>query len=490
MNKTKKFISTVLVLMMMVIIVTPVFAAGNSGIITIKNAEPEKTYKAYRLFDLSFDGKSHYGYTLSSQWKPFFLEGAGKTMVNIDENNGNVTLKNTDSSSVQALAQAAKLYAETHHIIAEREYTTKVNETIVEFNGLDLGYYLVTTGAGGLCALDTTDTAVEMFEKNTAPTINKSADKTNAAYGDTVHYTIPFTKGAYVWGDYIITDIMTGLDMTNDQISNIKITDGKNDIAINCQINYYKNSPENGSNTLQVVIPKRILEQYKSGAKFILEYDAIVKKTIAMDNKVTMKYQNGPEESSETPVYEVKVANYEFIIKKTDEQGELLNGATFELYTNEKCTEESRLKFVQENGKYRLAEKNETGETKITAGKAIIEGLAADVYYLKEIAAPEGYNKLIKPVKIEIIANINNNQGSPYYNQAFNDQGERLDPTVKMNEIDVSKVGSEFVLTVVNKTGIELPFSGGIGTAIFYVIGSALILIAVISLIIKKYRKY
>ena len=39
---------------------------------------------------------------------------------------------------------------------------------------------------------------------------------------------------------------------------------------------------------------------------------------------------------------------------------------------------------------------------------------------------------------------------------------------------------------IINKTGAELPSTGGMGTTIFYIIGSVLVLAAVVLLIVRK----
>ena len=485
MKKIKKLMGVMFAIMMTFILATPAFAAGTSnrqGTITINNAEIGKIYKAYRLFDLSLDASNkNYGYTLNETWKEFFTTGEGKGFVTIDEENGNVKLVNETEASMQALTTAAQTYAEKSNIEAE---VTKeaVNDQKIVFENLTLGYYMVTTNAGGLYALDTTNPDTVMYEKNTQPTISKSADKTNAAYGQTVHYTIPFTRGGYVWGDYIITDEMTGLDMTVEQQSGVIIKDAEQKTVFDCTVKYTQGT---GSNILKVTIPAKVLEKYEPGTKFVLEYDATAKQTVSMDNKVSMEYKNGPNGTESTPEYEVKVANYEFVVKKTDEEGNVLEGATFELYRDENCT--NIMKFVQTNNNtYRLAEESETTTTTITAGQAKIEGLAAGTYYLKETKAPDGYNKLVKPVKIEIGANLNKGLGSSFKDQAFNDDGSRIDPTIKVNGTEVTKDGSEFILTVINKTGTELPSTGGIGTTMFYVVGGVLILAAVVVLMVKK----
>lgn len=485
MRKIKRILSAALALVLSLVLVMPAFAAGNVGSITINNAQPGKTYQAYRLFDLSLSG-SNYGYTLNGEWKDFFTAGAGKDMVRVDTENGNVKLEDTSAAGVQALAQAAKTYV-ADNTGKVTVYPSTGDAPTLTFSNLPLGYYLVTTDAGGLCALDTTDPTAEMFEKNTVPTIGKTADKTNAAYGETVSYEIPFTRGGYVWGDYVITDTMTGLDLTD---GTIKIQVNQQDIAEESYtFKYTQNTPATGSHTLEVTIPAATLNKYEPGTQFVLIYEAVAKKTVSMDNIVTMEYKTSPDvndPSEKTPPIVVKVANYEFTVKKVNENGDTLNGATFELHKSEDCTDEA-MQFVLTDSTYRLATAGEVGATTdIAAGEVKIEGLAAGIYYLQEIAAPDGYNKLVKPVKVEIFENLNNTEGNQYKGQAFDNDGHRIDPTIKMNDTDVSKTGSEFILTVVNKTGDELPSTGGIGTTVFYVVGGVLVLAAVVLLVVKK----
>lgn len=504
MKKMKKILSLALVFVLALALAVPAFAAQaqtGDGSITIGNvtgAVAAQNYKAYRLFDLTLDKtNTNYGYTINEEWKDFFETGAGKAYVKIDTTNDNVALKeNISAAELQELAQAAKTYAEGHGVHA---YTPTGAAPTLTFSNLPLGYYLVATDAGALQALDTTNKNAVMYEKNVAPEIGKTADKTNAAYGDTVHFTIPVTKGGYAWGDYVITDTMTGLELKADTIKVTATAPGK-ETALTVNVDY---TVVPGKNDFTLTIREATLNArdasnndfiYPAGTVFKIEYDAIAKKVVEMDNNASLEYATSPDVDiphENTPVPVVKVANYEFSVLKTDEQGEQLKGATFELHKDADCTD-AAMDFIKTGDTYRLAETVEdalegserTGT--ITAGKAKIEGLAAGTYYLKEMAAPAGYNKLLKPVKVEIIANLNTNTGSDYYNQAFDDSGNRLDPTIKMNDTDVSKTGADFVLNVVNKTGTELPSTGGIGTTIFYVVGSLLMVAAVVALIVKK----
>ena len=84
--------------------------------------------------------------------------------------------------------------------------------------------------------------------------------------------------------------------------------------------------------------------------------------------------------------------------------------------------------------------------------------------------APEGYNKLTKP--IEIVIDFNEN-GSPKWSATQNGNPMDLD-------------GNIFIFQVENKAGATLPTTGGMGTTIFYVAGAILVVAAVVLLITKK----
>lgn len=495
MKKMKQILSVMLVFIMTLALAVPAFAApqAEDGSITINNAVSGKTYKAYRLFDLSFDEQGgNYGYTVNAEWNEFFTNGEGKNFVSIDSENGNVKLVSETADDLQKLAQAAKTYAEAKNVTS---YNPTGEVPTLTFSNLPLGYYLVSTDAGALQALDTTNKDAVMYEKNTEPSIDKTANKTNAAYGETVHFTIPVTKGGYAWGDYVIKDTMTGLSLKPETI---KLTVNGTELTANTDY-----SVTSTDNSLTVTILESTLNKrndgntdfvYPAGSKFVLEYDAVAKATVSMENKVTMDYKTNPNVTTpdgKLPEQIVKVANYEFTVKKTDENGNALDGATFELHKMADCSDVA-MEFIKTGNTYRLAEAGETaneGSEKtsiITAGEAKIEGLAAGTYYLKEIEAPAGYNKLVKPVEVKITENLNTDSGSDYYNQAFDNSGNRLDPTITMNGQNVDLTNSDFILNIINKTGTELPSTGGMGTIVFYVIGGLLMTAAVVALVTKK----
>ena len=93
-------------------------------------------------------------------------------------------------------------------------------------------------------------------------------------------------------------------------------------------------------------------------------------------------------------------------------------------------------------------------------GKIEIKGLDADTYYLRETQAPAGYNKLANDVEVKI------------------EPTESTDGKTLTLAAVTSKIN--------NNAGTELPSTGGIGTTIFYVLGSVLVIGAAVLLVTKK----
>ena len=106
---------------------------------------------------------------------------------------------------------------------------------------------------------------------------------------------------------------------------------------------------------------------------------------------------------------------------------------------------------------------NETGAvsdvTTGADGKITIKGLKAGTYYLHETIAPTGYNKLKKPIKIEIIVT-----GEAY-----------TTPSYKVNDKD----NADNTIKVENVKGVMLPETGSIGTIGLTALGVAVVLLGV-----------
>ena len=188
-------------------------------------------------------------------------------------------------------------------------------------------------------------------------------------------------------------------------------------------------------------------------------------------NRVRLQYSNNPKPGEHwgytpnyTPESEVYVYTYQLNNTKRaeNENGALLKGAGFRLYSAKTCNDTEEIKLKKNtDGTYSRYFGTEDGEEMFSddKGQFNVKGLDAGTYYLKETTTPTGYNTCgLTTVTIKA-----------------NHTGNRL-------ELD----GSNLSTTIINNSGTTLPSTGGIGTTIFYVVGGGLMVAAAILLITKK----
>lgn len=270
--------------------------------------------------------------------------------------------------------------------------------------------------------------------------------------------------------------------------------------------NYEIKTSELGDDcTFHVVFTQDFCDTLKANDQIVISYTATVNENAVVGgngnkNESKVEYgENGKTTTtppSETTTYTWSVNVYKYTEGEEDQDGNptavALSGATFTLSTSSAGT--NSIALIREkdtNGNdtstYRVAKTGENGTvTEITTdstGKFTIEGLDSGTYYLTETAAPAGYNKLAGPIKIVIAdtdataANNTSTKGTvTYYNYDASDATDHYGDTPDgTGEIQV-----------LNQTGTELPSTGGMGTTIFYVVGSILLIGAAVLLITKK----
>ena len=453
MKMTKKIMSLAIVFAMVMAMSVSVFAAqgtnSNDGKITINDAEVGHTYEAYQILKLesyNVEAKA-YAYKATETWAAFINSDAIKGVyVNVDSEGYVTWVENADPAKFAKLAQE---YADEHQIAATK--TAKAETEVVVFDALNLGYYLIDTNLGTLCALDTTAKEVEMYEKNDDPTVAKKVQEddgaawgtTNTAQiGDTVNFEITVNAKAGA-ESYVVTDTMgAGLTLKADTVvvgNLVKDTD-------------YTITTEN--HKFVVTFAQAYLDKIASDTEIKITYSAVLNEnaliaTDTNDNTVVLQYG---EKGAFTKEAKTTTTTYQFAVNKFAKDIEDLAGATFKLMKGETVV---KLVKIDDNT-YCVANGAEetAGETFVTVGSGdiVIKGVDTDAdYKLVETAAPDGYNILPSAVTVAKIAADNST-----------------------------------VVDVENKTGTELPSTGGIGTTIFYALGGLMAVGAGVLLIAKK----
>ena len=495
MKLSRKILSLVLALVMVMGLAATAFAeeggetTTESGSITIKNAVVGQTYTIYQILDLeSYNPeKKIYAYKANPDWKDWLRTQT--TYVSINDQGYVTWVKDADAA---AFAKAAQEYAKANSITNQGSETA--NATTVSFPDLDLGYYLVDSTLGTLCSLDTTNPSVEMREKNEAPINVKTVEEdstsqygntNDADIGQTVNFKSVITAqpGAE---NYVFHDIMSKgltLDKASIKIDNVAVTDSDgNDVADdNYTVSYPSGEGADGC-TFEIAFDQRYLNAITRATTITITYSATLNENavIAGDGNLnTSKLSYGDSSNtqttpdSETRTYTWGVDVFKYTMNDGGETARA--GATFTLSKNADGSNPIPLVSKGSNV-YRVAKTGETGTvteiTTDTTGKFTIEGLDADTYYLTETKAPRGYNKLVAPIKVTI-----DNSGTVRYATKTTADGQY--------GTDVSADAS-LGIKVLNQSGTELPETGGIGTTIFYVLGSILVIGAAVLLITKK----
>lgn len=472
MKRTKRIASVLLALVMALSLITTAFAAGETGSITINNAVVGQTYTIYQILDLESYNKDAgaYAYKATPAWRDFINgNGVKDVYVNVDAQGYVTWVKDAD---VAAFAKLAQEYAADNKIKNQGSRTAA--SATVEFAGLDLGYYLVDSTLGTICSLDTTNPSVIIKEKNAAPTNEKQVQEdsnngwgstNDADIGQTVNFksTITAQAGAenYVFHDKMSAGLtfgtVTGVTLNGNTVDATNYTVKTTGLADKC--------------TFEVVFTKAFCDTLKANDKIVISYTAVV------NDKAVVGGEGNPNESkieygengktTTTPPSETKTYTWKLDVLKYTMKGDEktpLAGAKFTLSKNSNGSDPISLVEVEKNV-YRVATKDDVNTiTEITTdatGAFTIQGLDSDTYYLTETAAPAGYNVLKSAIEVKV-----------------SDKGE-----VTYIYDGVTATGT---VKVENKTGAELPSTGGIGTTIFYVVGGLLVVAAGVLLVTRK----
>ena len=509
MNKLRKLTCLLLALMMAFAMTATASAAdGTTYTITITNAQTGHIYEAYQIFAGDLLVKPDGTKILSNIVWGKGVKEAGRTAL------GDAAQKAeslTTEADAKTFAAAVAQYLQTP---TNSDEGTTGRYTI---SGLAAGYYLVKDKDNTLNDADDFYTAYIMRvvgdvvaePKGNKPTLTKEIKHNDDGnwgvvgdnqIGDIVKFrtitTVPDTTG-YTTYTYKISDTMSaGLT------SNVKSADDvtikvNNENSKVLTADYYTVTATGNTFTIDVKILDAVKAGVlKNGDKLYANYSGVLNKDAKVYNEnqyneAYLEYSNNPNDEGIGKTPEKKVYDWTFKmgINKVDGNSNPLTGAKFVLsksgaikVADLSCGDDGVPTVFTDliglvktgDNEYRIALNDETGIVyDIDAGNPVIKGLDDNVdYYLYETKSPEGYNLLSDPVSFKIAAE-------------YNDDGSALRtnyPTVTVG----TETSTELSTNVINKSGAELPSTGGMGTTLFYVLGGVLVLAAVVLLVTKK----
>ncbi|MBQ5671630.1 MAG: SpaH/EbpB family LPXTG-anchored major pilin, partial [Oscillospiraceae bacterium] len=221
--------------------------------------------------------------------------------------------------------------------------------------------------------------------------------------------------------------------------------------------------------------------KYPATAKVKITYSATVLDAAASNNPTAtddvLKNTAKVEWNDKTDVYEdeteTEVYNLGFTKVDGTDTSKTLPGAKFELYSDKACTKPIYVKTNGAEGVY-IVDKDATSENGSNSvvtpanGQVVIQGLDVGTYYLKETAAPAGYNMLTEAVEVKIEAANAVEMGNYVVNNGIKN-GETIG-----------------VLNIANNSGVELPSTGGQGTMLMITIGTMMAIAFAVLLITQK----
>ena len=527
MRFTKRLASLLLVAVMAMALSIPALAASH-------------TYEIYQIFTGDVSGK-----TLSNvEWGENGTGTKGKSVADDVLNALADVADRTDAEKLAVIKNYVKLDSTALRTVPKD--VTDVNAEI-SVDEIPAGYYLIKdkdntqNGEGGfytLYVVKVTNGTLTFKPKGDVPTTEKKileggnkVDANSASIGDTVNYeitgTLPSNIDAYQTYYYQFTDTLS---------KGLTYADGSLNVAINgvtvsadkYELNVSTYDKDKGTTITITINDLKSIEGVTINDKteVVVTYSATLNENAVIagegnPNDVKLTYSNDPNHKGdganspkgETPKDEVVTYTTELTITKTDEEGQILPGAAFTLsgegvnivlvteevftrddtngayyklkdgtYTKEKPTEATQDKYEDPTVKYakstvftlKGAGQTETkvvGTVDSETGKLTFRGLGAGDYTLTESKTPAGYNT-IAPITFTISVEFDSVTGEPTF--------KSTNSAIKVED------NNTLSTTIINKAGVKLPETGGIGTTIFYTLGAVLVVGAGVLLVTKK----
>ena len=531
-------------------LVMSISVSAFAATITIKQNNTDgtagaETYVAYKIFDVTKTSDVTEDVTTDSTLGAGSAEGfsysidAGSAWLSVVQASGfftltasadgtvyNVQLADDSYNSADGAKQIASyLLANAPATITDPDVKYTLTSDGDEATAtVDDGYYLITSSLGTNLVLATSNITINT--KNEYVTDEKTVEKASVTVGENATYyvkvvlpaTIDQTKAVTVH-DELDEHLKFNEDVQAVGVKTSAVTGDPKDQAYAAIGTSYtvKTTGLTDDCTFEIEIPATtvasLMDANKTvtgeGADAVTTYNSVtvffkytaelLSTAVADTGYINKEFSTYSEYTTEPSNPEVKT--YDFNFTKVDGDAAKLDGAKFELYDVDPATvttvyytddtyetvsttetEYSKpsaepLALLANGANYKKADTDDTGtvteivvNSKTNNAATVISGLGgADNttgtnYYLLETEAPSGFNKLTAP----IVVNVKDNGTI----------------TVSLNGETLASANDAF--NVVNQSGTVLPSTGGIGTTIFYVVGSILVVAVGVLLITKK----
>ncbi len=504
MKHVKKLASVLLAMVMVMAMTMTAFAEGETTAysITIKNSTEGHTYEAYQIFTGDLSG----GVLSNIEWGSGISEEGQTALLSFGKGNGEAAYASAaelaaalTANNIAAFAKEAAKYLAT---CSSAETVTDEGTYVIL--GLTAGYYLVKDKDKSLDGTEETYTSyilkvvgnATVDPKSNKPTSEKKVIDTNDSvansttdWQDSADYDIgddvPFKLTGTVAADY---DSYTKYYFAFHDKESAGLTFDPESVHVYVDDNEittgFKVVTEglNDGCTFEVIFEDlKQISSVKADSVITVEYESELNSNAVIGsagnpNVMYLEYSNNPNSTQEgnnddtgkTPEDKVIVFTYKVVVNKVNKEGTALKGAGFTLYKKNVA------------GEYVKVGEELTGNEMTTFTWS---GLDDGDYKLSETTTPDGYNT-IADIYFKVTAAHDVTSDDPTLTS--------LSGTVTTGEVTFTSTDSEgnqtgsLTTDVVNQSGTTLPETGGMGTTIFYVIGSILVLGAAVVMITRK----
>lgn len=493
-TKAKKLVTLILTaLLVLSILPMSAFAAprtvtaSSTASITINSAVENDVLAAYKVVDITYVAETN---TLTYAWNSNFADYfAGTTSYNSTKYTvEQFDALNDDSDELKTLLAGLPNY------IANRSITPVDTQTVdaggaATFANLAMGEYFIrptsTTSVYQLMLQKVEPTVAEVDGKQTyviddvtfsakhqEVSVAKTADKTSVTKNEKVTYTITVNIPTYasqaVDKSFYVSDLLPdGLTIDTDSI---KVQIGGTDV-------------DTAAYTLDTTaVAEYTFKLSVSAAQYTANWSANGGKQLEITYTATLNNDNTTAvNDKETNTVTFDYSFYPYVENPHEQKTATVDVTTFAIKIDKYVDSELTNKLA--NAKFDLY--RTATQAEVNAGLAVTiphttiegilleSGLTTDAngaatfakyeangtnydYYLVETQAPSGYNILDNAVK------------------------------VNFTDAEVAATAGIYTVQVPNKSGIQLPITGGTGTVIFTIIGIALMVGAVVLFVVSR----
>ena len=491
-TKAKKLVPLILTaLLVLSILPMNVFAAQRNVVsdskasITINNAVEHDVLAAYKVVDITYNAAKN---TLSHEWNSLFDDYFSQTNSITNSANRAYTVDEfaaltKDSAELKTLLAGLPNYIAAKSISPVDTQTVAADGTAT-FANLAMGEYFIrptsTTSVYQLMLQKIEPTVVNgtyviddvtFSAKHQKVSVTKTADKTSVTKNEKVTYTITVDIPTYATGatdrSFSVSDLLPdGLTIDTDSINVILKYLGFESTLPEGTYTLDKTATDDYTFKFSVDSTQYLDWAGLGGHQLIITYTATLNDdaTTAVNTKetntVTFDYSNYPyvANSHKQKTDTVDVTTFAIKIDKyvDGEETNKLAGAKFDLYRTVYPGETGvTIPHTSIQGIKLEGDKVTDADGVATFEKYEANGTNYD-YYLVETQAPSGYNLLADAVK------------------------------VNFTDTEVATTAGIYTVQVPNKSGIQLPITGGTGTVIFTVIGIVLMAGAVLLFVFAR----